>query len=298
MLFNMPQPSDFANANLDEIVEKLTNDEAIALTSGVGLFHTHAIERLGIPAIKVSDGPNGVRGNHLLMSTPAKCIPSATALGATWDTQLVEEVGLKLLAAEAKLKSASLILAPTCNIQRNPLGGRSFEFFSEDPILSGLITAAYVRGIQSGGIGTTIKHFVPDDSLSANEKEDDRNAYDVIVSQRALREIYMMPFMLAEKYAQPWSVMTAYNRVNGTHVSESSYLINDVLRKEWGFKGMVMSDWLGTYGVDQAYKAGLDLEMPGLRKWRTSDQVNRNINARKITARDIRARARKVLELV
>ncbi|KAG6825905.1 hypothetical protein H0H92_001914 [Tricholoma furcatifolium] len=226
------------------------------------------------------------------MSTPAKCLPSSTALGATWDTQLVEEVGLKLLAPEAKLRAVSLILAPTCNIQRSPLGGRSFESFSEDPILSGLIAAAYVRGVQSGGIGTTIKHFV------GNDKENDRMAYDSIISPRALREIYLMPFMLAEKYAQPWAMMTAYNRVNGTHVSENPAIIHDILRKEWGYKGMVMSDWFGVYSIDHAIKAGLDLEMPGVNKWRTLDLVNRSIQSRKITTRDVRARARRVLELV
>ncbi|KAG5716475.1 putative beta-glucosidase I, partial [Termitomyces sp. T112] len=151
-------PSSFANANIDEILENLTTDEAILLTAGVGFWHTHKVERLGVPAIKVSDGPNGIRGNHFFMSTPAKCLPSATALGATWDTKLVEEVGFKLLAPEAKLKATSVVLAPTCNIQRNPLGGRSFESFSEDPILSGLIASAYVRGTQNGGIGVAIKH--------------------------------------------------------------------------------------------------------------------------------------------
>ena len=137
------------------------------------------------------------------MGTPAKCLPSATALGATFDPQLIEQVGRRILAEEAKIKAASVLLAPTCNIQRNPLGGRSFESFSEDPYLSGMIAAAYVRGVQGGGIATAIKHFV------GNDKENDRLAYDSIMSERALREIYLMPFMLAEKYAKPWSYMTA-----------------------------------------------------------------------------------------
>lgn len=136
------------------------------------------------------------------MGTPAKCLPSGTALGATFDPELVEEVG-KLLAAESKLRAASVILGPTCNIQRSPLGGRSFESFSEDPHLSGMIAAAYVNGVQSNGIATTIKHFV------GNDKEDDRKGYDSIMSERALREVYLMPFMLAQKLARPWSYMTA-----------------------------------------------------------------------------------------
>ncbi|KIY70546.1 glycoside hydrolase family 3 protein [Cylindrobasidium torrendii FP15055 ss-10] len=285
-------PSDFANADLDEIVEKLTQDEAILLTAGVGFWYTHAVPRLGIPSIKCSDGPNGIRGGAFFMSTPAKCLPSSTAMGATWDTDLIELVGRKLLAEEAKLRASSLILAPTCNIQRNPLGGRSFESFAEDPHLSGMISAAYVNGVQSGGIGTTIKHFV------GNDKEDDRFGYDSIISDRALREIYLMPFMLAQKHAKPWSFMTAYNRVNGTHVSENPLFLKQILRDEWKFTGMTMSDWFGVYGVDGGINAGLDLEMPGDNKWRTLEHTARSIFARKITLRTVKERARSVLELV
>ncbi|THH33096.1 hypothetical protein EUX98_g1111 [Antrodiella citrinella] len=284
-------PSDFKNASIPELVEQLTTDEAILLSAGVGFWHTHAVPRLGIPAIKVSDGPNGIRGNHFFMGTPAKCLPSATALGATFDPELIHTVGLKLLAAEAKLKAASILLAPTCNIQRNPLGGRSFESFSEDPYLSGIIAAAYVNGVQEGGIGTAIKHFV------GNDKENDRMGYDTIVSERALREVYLMPFMLAEKFAKPWSFMTAYNRVNGTHVSENPSIIRDILRTEWSSDALIMSDWFGIYSIDHAINAGLDLEMPGTNKWRTLDLMNRSIQSRKITVRTVKERARKVLEL-
>ncbi|KDQ59962.1 glycoside hydrolase family 3 protein [Jaapia argillacea MUCL 33604] len=285
-------PSDFAKADIDNVVDQLTTDEAILLTAGVGFWHTHEVPRLGVPAIKVSDGPNGVRGNNFFMGTPAKCLPSATALGATWDTALIEEVGLKLLAEEAKLRAASILLAPTCNIQRNPLGGRAFESFSEDPFLSGMIASSYINGVQKGGIGACIKHFV------CNDKENDRMAYDSILSPRALREIYLMPFMLAQKYAQPWCYMTAYNRVNGTHCSENPALIRDILRKEWGFEGMIMSDWFGIYSIDHALNAGLDLEMPGTNKWRTLDLMNRSIGSRKIMVRTVKERAKKVLEMV
>lgn len=212
----------------------------------------------------------GVRGNHFFMGTPAKCLPSATALGATFDPELIEIVGRKLLAEECKIKAASILLAPTCNIQRNPLGGRSFESFSEDPYLSGIIAAAYVNGVQAGGIATAIKHFV------GNDKENDRMGYDSIISPRALREIYLMPFMLAQKFAQPWSFMTSYNRVNGTHVSENPFIIQDILRREWGSDAAVMSDWFGVYSIDHAINAGLDLEMPGTNKWRTLNLVNRS----------------------
>ncbi|KAF8437627.1 glycoside hydrolase family 3 protein [Boletus edulis BED1] len=284
-------PSDFAHADVDAIVEQLTTDEAILLTAGVGFWHTHAIPRLGVPAVKVSDGPNGIRGNHFFMSTPAKCLPSATALGATWDTELIEQAGFKLLAAEAKLRAAPVILAPTCNIQRNPLGGRAFESFSEDPVLSGLTAAAYVKGVQKNGIGTTIKHFV------CNDKENDRMGYDSILSERALREIYLMPFMLAQKHAKPWCFMTAYNRVNGTHAPENPHLLQDILRDEWKFDGLIMSDWFGIYSIDLSINAGLDLEMPGTNKWRSLDLMNRSIVSRKITVRTVKERAKKVLEL-
>lgn len=213
-------------------------------------------------------------------------------MGATFDPELIHTVGLKLLAPEAKLKAASLILAPTCNIQRNPLGGRSFESFSEDPYLSGILASAYIKGVQEGGIGATVKHFC------ANDKEDERFSYDSIVTDRALREIYMMPFMLAQKYAQPWAIMTAYNRLNGIHVAENQDMLQDIVRKEWGFDGMFMSDWWGTYSVDAGINAGVDLEMPGLSKWRTLELTNRCINARKVTVRTIKERALQVLKVV
>ncbi|KAG7086260.1 hypothetical protein E1B28_002228 [Marasmius oreades] len=285
-------PSDFANANIDEIVAQLTTEEAIQLIAGVGFWHTYAVPRLGVPSIKVSDGPNGVRGNNFFMGTPAKALPSSTALGATFDTELIKTVGLKLLASEAKLRAASVLLAPTCNIQRNPRGGRAFESFSEDPHHSGMIAASYVKGVQSGGIATTIKHFV------GNDKENDRMAYDSIISSRALREIYLMPFMLAQKYAQPWSYMTAYNRVNGTHLSENPDILTGILREDWGFDGLIMSDWFGVYSVDHSINAGLDLEMPGTNKWRSLDLVTRSIGSRKIARGTVLERARKVLELV
>ncbi|KAJ7070143.1 beta-glucosidase [Mycena amicta] len=285
-------PSDFAKANINEIVEQLTTDESIQLCAGVGFWRSFAVPRLAIPAIKVSDGPNGIRGNHFLMGTPAKCLPASTALGATWDPVLIHQVGLKLLAPEAKLRGASVILAPTCNIQRSPLGGRSFESFSEDPYLSGRITAAYVNGVQEGGIGATVKHFV------GNDKENDRMAYDSIMSERALREVYLMPFMLAQKLAKPWAYMTAYNRLNGTHMSENPEILQKILRDEWKSDATVMSDWFGVYSIDLSIKAGLDLEMPGTNKWRSLDLVNRSIVSRKLTHRVVKERARKVLELV
>lgn len=200
------------------------------------MWHTTPIERLGIPSLRVSDGPNGVRGTKFFDSTPAACFPCGTGLGATWDTGLLRAVG-NLLGLEAKAKGAHILLGPTVNMQRNPLGGRGFESFSEDPVLSGLIAAAYCNGVQDQRIIPSIKHFV------CNDQEDKRMLVDINVSERALREIYLAPFMLAVRDANPGSFMTAYNKVNGTHCSENMHLLKDILREEWGWDGLVVSDW-------------------------------------------------------
>ncbi|KZV82289.1 glycoside hydrolase family 3 protein [Exidia glandulosa HHB12029] len=284
--------SAFANADIDAVIEQLTHEEAVSLIAGVGFWHTAAIPRLGVPQIKVSDGPNGVRGERFFMGTPAKSVPCATALAATWNPALIHDVGARILAVEARLRSASAILGPTVNIQRSPLGGRSFESFAEDPHLSGTICAAYIKGVQSQGIACTIKHFV------CNDQENDRMGYNVIVTPRALREVYLMPFMIAQRDAQPWAYMTAYNRINGVHGSEHKELITGILRGEWGHDGMVMSDWFGTYSIDEAVKAGLDLEMPGERKLRTQNNIERVVTAHKLAPSDIKARAREVLKFV
>lgn len=184
----------------------------------------------------MSDGPNGVRGTKYFDGTPAACFPCGTALGATWDTELAEAAGT-LMGQESIAKGAAVLLGPTVNIQRSPLGGRGFESFSEDPVLSGTVAAAIVRGIQDTGVVATIKHFV------CNDQEHERQAQDSVVSARALREIYLMPFQIAQRDAKPGAYMTAYNKVNGKHVSESKWLVDEILRQEWGFDGTVMSDW-------------------------------------------------------
>lgn len=197
------------------------------------------MQRLKIPTIRVSDGPNGVRGTKFFNGVPAACFPCGTGLGATWDVDLMRAGG-ELMGHEAINKGASVILGPTVNIQRSPLGGRGFESFSEDPFLSGIIAAATIKGIQSTGVGATIKHFV------CNDQEHERQAVSAVVSERALREIYLMPFQLAIKAGSeegPWAVMTSYNRVNGVHCSEDKRLIGGILREEWGWKGLTMSDW-------------------------------------------------------
>ncbi|KAG8906251.1 hypothetical protein FRB99_007313 [Tulasnella sp. 403] len=295
----IPKLSDFAKADIEKVVEQLTTDEAISLIAGEGFWWTAAIPRLGIPSIKVSDGPNGVRGGHFFNGTPANCIaPSllllkcATALGATWDPDLITEIAANLLAPETKQRASSVLLAPTCNIQRSPLGGRSFESFAEDPHLSGIMAAAFVNGLQSQGISSCIKHFV------ANDQEHERQGVSSEVSERALREVYLYPFMLAQKLSKPWAFMTSYGKLNGLHCSENPKLLKDILREEWKSDAMVMSDWFGVYSVTDSINASLDLEMPGVQKWRAHDKVNRSIQAQKTSVRTIKERAAKVLELV
>lgn len=222
--------------DVDAVMKELTLQEKISLLSGTDNWHLFPVERLGIPAIRVSDGPNGVRGTRMFNGTPAACLPCGTALAATWDVELVRRGGA-LQAAEAIAKGVSVVLGPTMNTQRSPLGGRGFESFSEDPVLAGAMAAATVAGLQEHGVAATIKHFV------CNDQEHERMSQDVRVSERALREIYALPFQIALRDARPWALMTSYNRVNGTHASENQYLLRDILRGEWGFDGLVMSDW-------------------------------------------------------
>ncbi|KAL1743285.1 glycoside hydrolase family 3 protein [Schizophyllum fasciatum] len=292
----MSASRSFLDASIPDLVKKLRVEEKVSLLAGPNWWNTSAVERLEIPAIRMSDGPNGVRGSSHFLATPAQCLPCATALAATFDPGLVCEVG-KFLAEEAKIKSSVVLLAPTCNIQRNPLGGRSFESFSEDPYLSGALAAAYVNGLQSQGVAATIKHFV------GNDQEDERTAAESVMSNRALREVYLYPFMLAQIRARPWAYMTAYGRINGVHCSESRELLQGILRDEWGFRGIVISDWsglrrYGTYGTDQPLNAGLELEMPGPPRWRTLLLTLHTISCQKLLASTLDERVTNMLTFI
>lgn len=248
--------------DVPHIMRQLTIDEKIALLSGFNFWQTPAIERLGIPSLFITDGPHGVRkqkqtgGVMLDNAEPATCFPTASALASSWDRDLMQAVGAAI-GVEARAKQVSVLLGPGVNIKRSPLGGRNFEYYSEDPLLSSQMAAAFIQGVQSKGVGTSIKHF------AANNQEFRRMTIDTIVDERALREIYLASFETAVKAASPWTVMSAYNAVNGTPCSQNKRLLNDILRDEWGFNGLVVSDWGGVYQRVPALQAGNDLEMPG-----------------------------------
>ncbi|KAE9375366.1 glycoside hydrolase family 3 protein [Stipitochalara longipes BDJ] len=276
--------------DVEDVLSKLNNVEKVSLLAGADWWHTVALPKHGVPAIRVSDGPNGVRGTKFFNGTKAACFPCGTALGATWDTELLHKAGVAM-GHESKAKGSHVILGPTINMQRSPLGGRGFESLSEDPVLAGLGAAALVNGIQETGVVATIKHFV------CNDMEHERNGTDAIITERALREIYALPFQLVVKESQPGCFMTAYNKVNGLHVSENPKILRDMLRGEWGWKGCVMSDWWGTYSTSGAANAGLDLEMPGATKWR-GEMLLQAVGVNKVPQHVLDERVRNVLNLV
>ncbi|KAL4890103.1 putative beta-glucosidase I [Aspergillus ambiguus] len=276
--------------DVDKTIEELTLGEKVALTAGIDFWHTASVPRLNIPTLRMSDGPNGVRGTRFFNGVPAACFPCATALGATWDTELLHECG-QLMGEESIAKGSHIILGPTINTQRSPLGGRGFESFAEDGVLSGNLAGYMSKGIQEKGVAATLKHFV------CNDQEHERLAVDSIVTMRAMREIYLMPFQLAMRICPTACVMTAYNKVNGTHVSENKQIITDILRKEWGWDGLVMSDWFGTYSTSDAINAGLDLEMPGKTRWRSTPLAHA-VSSNKVAEFTMDERVRNVLNLV
>ncbi len=273
--------------HIDELVDSLTLDEQVALLAGADFWHTVPIERTGIPSMRVSDGPAGARGT-LFEGGPASVnVPCGTSLAATWDPSLVEEVA-HLLGKEARAKGARVLLAPTVNLHRTPIGGRNFECMSEDPYLTARTAVAYVRGLQAEGVAACIKHFI------GNDTEFERNTIDSRIDERTLRELYMVPFEAAVKEAGVMSVMTSYNRINGPWAADSVEMIDTVLRGEWGFDGLVMSDWFGLHSTAEGVIAGLDLEMPGPtlhRGQRLLDAVAEG----KVAVADVRRSARNVL---
>ena len=249
--------------NLKELIRQMTLEEKAGLCSGADFWNTMGIERLGIPSVMMTDGPHGLRkqegtADHLGLnkSVNAVCFPAACATASSFDVELMERMG-QILGDECQAENVSMLLGPAVNIKRSPLCGRNFEYMSEDPYLTGKMASAYIRGVQSKDIGTSMKHF------AANNQETDRMQISSEVSERAFREIYLPAFEEAVKKAQPKTVMCSYNKINGVFSSENKKLLTDILRDEWGFEGYVVSDWGAVNDRVKGLKAGLDLEMPG-----------------------------------
>ena len=249
-------------SRVEDRLGQLTLEEKAALTVGRDAWTTVAVERLGIPSVWLSDGPTGLRklrssaDMSITNTVPATCFPTESSLGASWDLGLVEEVA-GAIAVECRAEGVGVLLGPGINLKRSPLAGRNFEYFSEDPVLSGRLAAAFIRGLQDRGVGACLKHLV------ANEHETGRMYVDSIVDERTLREVYLRPFEIAIREADPWTVMASYNRLNGEYCVESRRLLREILVDEWGFSGIVMSDWLAVNDRVASVDAGLHLQMPG-----------------------------------
>lgn len=257
------EESKMDERSINKLLREMTLEEKAGLCSGLDFWQTKSIERLGIPSIMVADGPHGLRKqagdpDHLGLngSIPATCFPTASALASSWNRALLRKVGAAI-AEECLAENISVILGPGGNSKRSPLCGRNFEYFSEDPYLSSEMACEYIQGTQSMGVGTSLKHY------AVNNQETRRLVIDAEVDERSLREIYLASFERAVKNAKPWTVMCAYNKVNGTYCSENQYLLTDILRDEWGYEGIVVSDWGAVNDRVRGLLAGLDLEMPG-----------------------------------
>ncbi len=281
-----------AEARIDALLGELTMAEKVSLLAGSSMWLSTPVERLGIPAIKVSDGPNGARGGGSFAggSVTSACFPVGIALAASWNTQLVEQIG-QALGQETKSKGAHLLLAPTVNIHRSPLNGRNFECYSEDPYLSARMAVAYITGLQSQNVGATVKHFV------GNDSEFERNTISSEIDERTLREIYLPPFEAAVREAGSWAVMSSYNRVNGVYAGDNRDILTEILKREWDFEGIVMSDWFGTKSTVDAAENGLDLEMPGPPQWR-GQKLLAAVEASQVSAAAIDEAARRMLRVI
>jgi beta-glucosidase len=246
----------------EELLRAMALSEKVSLLAGRDTWSTMPVDRLGIPSLSMMDGPHGVCARSTeLERIPATCFPTGVALAAAWDPELIERVGAAL-GEEARALGYDVLLGPCVNIIRTPLAGRNFESYAEDPFLAGETGAAWVRGLQGRGVGASLKHF------ACNNQEFNRYAGSSVVDERALREIYLPAFETVVKRTRPWTVMCAYNRVNGSYASENRRLLTDILRGEWGFDSIVVSDWGAVHAIAEPLEAGLDIEMPGPARYR------------------------------
>ena len=248
---------DTLHKKAEDILQQMTTNEKISLLSGKGVYNTQNIDRLGLSQLELWDGPNGVRSNS---NEQATAFPVGISMGATWNVELINELGIAL-GKESRAFGVEVLLGPTMNIIRTPLNGRTFETFSEDPYFNGEMAAAYINGLQSEHVGSSVKHYI------ANNQEIRRMDVSANISERALREIYLPAYEKVISKSQPYTFMAAYNKINGVHATEQKYIMNDILRKEFGFEGVLLSDWGGVKSTVPSLKASLDLEMPGPGKY-------------------------------
>ncbi len=280
-----------ANLTIEQLVDSMTLAEQVTLLSGQDFWSVAPNERLGIGTLRVTDGPNGARGGgSLIGGVKSASFPVGIAIGASWNPALAEEIGAAI-GDEVKSKGAHVSLAPTVNIHRTVTNGRNFECYSEDPLLTGALAVGYIKGLQGQGISATIKHF------AGNESEIKRTTNSSEIDERSLREIYLVPFEMAVKQGGTWGIMSSYNKLNGTYAAENHWLLTEVLRGDWGYDGIVMSDWFGSRSTAPTVNAGLDLEMPGPTRDR-GDKLIAAVEAGDVSADTVRTRALNMLRLM
>jgi len=279
-------------ARVEELLGQMTLTEKISLLSGKDVWNTVPIERLGIPSITMTDGPHGVRAANPEVGRvvePATCFPTGISMAAAWNVDLVEQVG-QALGEETRALDCDILLGPCVNIVRYPLGGRNFESYSEDPYLAGRTAVAYINGVQSRGVGTSLKHY------ALNNHEIERGRASSNADERTMREIYLAQFEAAVKEAQPWTVMCSYNRINGTYASQHDTLLNKILKGEWGFEGFVVSDWGANHTIFESVQNGLDLDMPGPARY--YKMLAESVQNRQIEEEAIDKAVRRILRIV
>jgi len=280
---------------ITNLIKKMSLEEKAALCTGASAWTTVPVERLGVPEMVVSDGPHGVRrvpDVHTLgaKSLPATCFPTATCMASTWDVDLIHKLG-EAIAEECITLKVDVVLGPGVNMKRTPLCGRNFEYYSEDPYLAGEMAVSFIKGVQSKGVGTSLKHF------AANNQEYQRSTINSDIDERTLREIYLPAFEAAVKKARPWTVMCSYNKLNCTYAAENHRLLTEILKEEWGFEGFVVSDWGAVHDRVDALKAGLDLEMPGPRERRVKAVMDA-IRSGKLDESVLDEAVRRILDIV